>query len=134
MWRKSGNFQKHISHKLLIWYSSNFVCKVVYMKGIKYVNVIDNSPVVIEIWGIENGDVAVPVNNTLVCCMSFLAADTWLCVLINNTLVCCMFFLATDTWPCVLIPQWKLQSFIVCYREPSTRKSTALRTSKRYTT
>ena len=37
--------------------------------------------VVIEICGVENGDLAVPVNNTLVCCMSFLAADTRPCVL-----------------------------------------------------
>ena len=42
---------------------------------------IEISPVVIEIWGIENGDLAVPVNNTLVCRTSFLAADTQPCVL-----------------------------------------------------
>ena len=46
------------------------------MKGIKYVNLIEINPVVIEIRGVENGDLVVPVNNTLVCHKSFLAADT----------------------------------------------------------
>ena len=45
------------------------------MEGIKYVNVIEISPVVTEMRGVENSDLAVPVNNTPVCCMSFLAAD-----------------------------------------------------------
>ena len=40
------------------------------MEGIKYVNLIEISPVVIEIRGAENGELAVPVknnkNNTLV--------------------------------------------------------------------
>ena len=45
-------------------------------------NLIEISPVVREIQGIENGNLVVPVNNTLVCCMSFLAADTQLYVLI----------------------------------------------------
>ena len=52
------------------------------MEGIKYVNLIEISPVVIEIQDVENGDLAVPVNNTLVCFTSFLAADTRPCVLI----------------------------------------------------
>ena len=43
---------------------------------------IEISPVVIEIWGVENGDLVVPVNNTLVCCTSLLAADTQPCVLL----------------------------------------------------
>ena len=51
------------------------VCEVVYMKGIKYINLLKISPVVLEIGGVENGDLAVPVNNTLVCHTSFLAAD-----------------------------------------------------------
>ena len=46
------------------------------MEGIKFVNLIEIGPVVIEIRVVENGDLVVPVNNTLVCCMSFLAADT----------------------------------------------------------
>ena len=62
MWRKLGNFQKHISRKLLIWFSSNLVCKIVYMKGITYLNLIEIGPVVIEIWGVENGSLAVLVN------------------------------------------------------------------------
>ena len=38
---------------------------VAYMEGIKYVNLIEIGPVVIEIRGTENGELAVPVNNTL---------------------------------------------------------------------
>ena len=45
-------------------------------------NVIEICPVVIEIRGVENGELAVPVNNTLVRHMAFLAADTLPCVLI----------------------------------------------------
>ena len=36
------------------------------MEGMKYVNLIEIGPVVIEIQGAENGKLAVPVNNTLV--------------------------------------------------------------------
>ena len=46
------------------------------MEGINHVNLIEISLVVIEIQGVKNGDLVVPVNNTLVCCMSFLATDT----------------------------------------------------------
>ena len=46
------------------------------MEGIKYVNLIEIGPVIIEIRGVENGELMVPVNNTLVCHMAFLAADT----------------------------------------------------------
>ena len=62
----------------------NLVCGVVYMVGIKYVNLIEISPVVIEIWEVENGKLAVPVNNTLVHHTAFLAAYTWPCVLISH--------------------------------------------------
>ena len=51
------------------------------MEDIKYVNVIEIGPVVIEIRGAENDELAVPVNNTLVHHMAFLAADTRPCVL-----------------------------------------------------
>ena len=51
------------------------------MEGIKYVNLIEIGSVVIEIWGVENGESVVPVNNTLVHYMAFLAADTQPCVL-----------------------------------------------------
>ena len=51
------------------------------MEGIKYVNLIEISPVVIEIRGAENGELAVPVSNTLVRHTAFSAADTRLCVL-----------------------------------------------------
>ena len=43
-----------------------------------------NQPVVIEIGGVKNSDLAVPVNNTLVCHTTFLDADTQLCVLISE--------------------------------------------------
>ena len=52
------------------------------MEGIKYMNLIESSPVVIEIRGAENGKLAVPVINTLVSHTAFLAADTRRCVLI----------------------------------------------------
>ena len=52
------------------------------MEGIKYVNLIEIGSVVIEIRGVENGELAVPIN-TLVCHMAFLAADTQPCVLIS---------------------------------------------------
>ena len=52
------------------------------MEGMKYVNLIEIGRVVIEIQGVENGELAVPVNNTLVRHMAFLAADTRPCVLI----------------------------------------------------
>ena len=52
------------------------------MEDIKYVNLIEISLVVIEIRGAENGELAVPVNNTLVSHTAFLAADTRPCVLI----------------------------------------------------
>ena len=54
----------------------NLACRVAYMEGIKYVNVIEISPVVIEIRGVENGELAVLATNTLVCHMAFLTADT----------------------------------------------------------
>ena len=45
------------------------------MEDIKYINLVEIGPVVIEIQGVKNGDLAVPVNNILVCHTSFLAAD-----------------------------------------------------------
>ena len=79
---KYGNFQEHISRELLDRFLLNLVCRVAYMEGIKCVNLIEISPVVIEIRGAENGELAVPVNNTLVSHTAFLAADTRPCVLI----------------------------------------------------
>ena len=52
------------------------------MEGIKYVNLIKIRPLIIEIRGAENGELAVLVNNTLVSHTAFLAADTRPCVLI----------------------------------------------------
>ena len=51
------------------------------MEDIKYVNLIEIGPVIIEMRGVENGELAVPVNNTLVRHTAFLAADTRPCVL-----------------------------------------------------
>ena len=42
------------------------------MESIKYINLTEIGLVVIEIQGVENGDLAVPVNNTLVCPHGFL--------------------------------------------------------------
>ena len=46
------------------------------MEDIKYVNLIEISPVVIEIPGVEIYESVVPVNDTVVHHMAFLAADT----------------------------------------------------------
>ena len=54
-----------------------YVRMVVNIKSTKYVNLVQTRLVVVEIQRVENGDLAVPVNNTLVCCMSFFAADTY---------------------------------------------------------
>ena len=58
------------------------------MEGIKYKNLIVIGAVVIEIQGVEYGDLVVPVDNTLVCHTSFLAADTRPCVLIYYHAAC----------------------------------------------
>ena len=47
---------------------------------------------VIEIRGVKNGELAVPVNNTLVRHTAFLAADTQLCVLMYS----CMYHGKSD--------------------------------------
>ena len=49
------------------------VGRVAYMEGI---NLIEIGPMVIDIRRIENGELAVPVNNTLVCNTAFYATDT----------------------------------------------------------
>ena len=79
---ENGAIFRNTSHKLLGQFLSNLVCRVAYIEDIKYVNLIEISSVVIEIQGVENGELAVPVNNTLVHHTAFLAADTRLCVLI----------------------------------------------------
>ena len=55
------------------------------MEGIKYLNVIEISPVVIEIRRVENGKLAVAVNSTFVHHTAFLASDIRPCVLITST-------------------------------------------------
>ena len=52
------------------------------MESIKYVDLIEISPGVLEIQGVENSELAVPVSNTLVHHTAFLAADTRPCILI----------------------------------------------------
>ena len=66
--KKIGQFSgTHISRTTgLISPLLNLVCRVAYLEGIKYVNLIKIGPVVIEIQGAENGELVVPVNNTLV--------------------------------------------------------------------
>ena len=61
------------------------------MEGIKYVNLIEIGPVVIEIRGVDNGKLVIPVNNTLVRHTAFLAADTQLCVLMYVCMHVCAY-------------------------------------------
>ena len=65
-----------LSCELLSQFSSNLVCRVVYMESIEYVNLIEIGSVVIEILDVENGELAVPVNNTFVNHTAFLITDT----------------------------------------------------------
>ena len=70
-----------------VWYI------VTYIEGINYVNLIAIGPVVIEIREVENGELVVPVNNTLVCHMAFLAADTRSYILIR-----CYWLVIASNW------------------------------------
>ena len=71
------------------------------MEGIKYVNLIEIGPVIIEIRGAENGELAVPVNNTLVSHTAFLAADTRPCVLMQTYRIPTQLIrFAKLNWPC----------------------------------
>ena len=74
------------------------------MEGIKYVNLIEIGPLVIEIQGVENSELAVPVNNTLMCHMAFLAADTRPCVLMRKVIW-------TGKWTCKWNGSFSLKSF-----------------------
>ena len=71
-----GAIFRNTFHELPSSFLSNLVCRVMYMESIKYENLIQISIVVIDIRGVENGELAVPVNNTLVCHTAFLAANT----------------------------------------------------------
>ena len=53
------------------------------MERIKYVILIEIGPVVKEIREVENGELAVPVKNTLMCHAAFLAVEIRPCVLIT---------------------------------------------------
>ena len=68
------------------------------MEDIKYVNLIQISPVVIEIRRAENGELAVPVNITLVNHTAFLAADTRPCVLIYYIVMILRLLLVILQW------------------------------------
>ena len=108
-----------VSCKLLSHFSSNLACKVMYMQGIKYLTLIEICPVVIEIWGVENGDLAVPVNNTLVCHMSSLAADRP-CVLIplRKWLQHCILpqiYAGSYINLCMVLPYYKCIFYIAMY-------------------
>ena len=46
------------------------------MEDIKYINWVQIGPAVTEVQDVENGKLAIPVSNTLVCNRSFLATDT----------------------------------------------------------
>ena len=50
------------------------------MEGIRYVNLIEIGPVVIEMRGVDNGELAFPVNNIVVHYTAFLATGTRPCV------------------------------------------------------
>ena len=45
----------------------NLVCRVAYMENIQYVNLIEIGPAVIEIQGVENGELVVSVNKQHTC-------------------------------------------------------------------
>ena len=66
--------------KLLNEFSSNLVHNVVYTKGIKDMNLIEIGPVVVEIQRVENSDLVVPVNNTLVCLVFLGCCHSTVCV------------------------------------------------------
>ena len=85
MWRKWGNFQKHISCKLLGQFSSNLVCRVTYMEGIKYVSDRNRLSGYWDTRGWKRRVSGFCKYNTVVHHTAFLAADTRLCVLILQT-------------------------------------------------
>ena len=65
--------------------------------GHKICKFIEIGLVVIEIWGIKSSDLAVPVNNTLVCYTSFLATDTWPCLDTENSYRVYMIFIRINS-------------------------------------
>ena len=56
----------YISRKLPGEFPSKLMCSVACMEDIKYVSLIEISKMVIKIHGVENGELLVPINNTLV--------------------------------------------------------------------
>ena len=51
--------------------------RVSYMKGIKYINLIEIGVVVIEIQGVENDELAVPVNKLVTITRNGTEWNTW---------------------------------------------------------
>ena len=52
---KFGNFQVPISQKLLRQFLSNLVCKVVHIIQVKYINLIEIDPIVLNLQWAEMG-------------------------------------------------------------------------------
>ena len=78
MWRKlailkNAYLTNYLSEFLQIWYVMSCIWRCKFDRN------WSSSYRDMKCW---NGDLVVPVNNTLVCCTSFLAADTRPCVLI----------------------------------------------------
>ena len=84
--KKIRQFQEYIFHKLLGQFLK-FGIQGCVDGGHKYVEV---SPTIIKIQGVKHGNLAAPVNNTLVSHTSFLATDTPPCVLICTTNILCL--------------------------------------------
>ena len=57
------------------------------MEGIKYMYLVEICEVMFEKRRVENGELVVPVSNTLVHDTAFLATDTRLCVLIQYKII-----------------------------------------------
>ena len=100
MSRKWISFHKHISRKLLGQFISNLARVVEYMEGIKYMNLIEIGPLVIEIQGVKNSKLVVPVITHL-CATRHSWPLTHDSVSWSNTLVFHTASLAADTQPCL---------------------------------
>ena len=68
------------------------------MEGIKHVSFLEISLVIIEIRGVENSELAVPVNKILVHHTAFLTTNTRLCVLICSYILIVDIVYATNTY------------------------------------
>ena len=84
--RKFAKFQGLVSQEQLGLLLSNLMCKVLYMKALKYVELVEIGIIVFELFKAEIGYLTGRVDNTLVCMRIFFFAISWLlthyCVLI----------------------------------------------------